>query len=248
MWRSAGERSGSVSEKVPFAEPAKPAPIKANGKAQPKAEVLVLASTLKPENHEWLWNGWLARTELHLIAGTPGVGKTTLALRMAATVSSGADWPDGKRCEPGNVLIWSGEDQPQKTILPRLLAMNADPRRILFVNSALDPERHEVRFFDPATDLPQLQSAIIEKLQGDVALIELDPISAAIVGDSHKNAEVRRSFLPLLALAKVHDCAVLGISHFAKSSENRAAIERVLGSIAFTAAPRVVLSAIRPNR
>ena len=114
------------SEKVPFAEPAKPAPIKANGKAQPKAEVLVLASTLNPENHEWLWNGWLARTELHLIAGTPGVGKTTLALRMAATVSSGADWPDGTRCEPGNVLIWSGEDQPQKTILPRLLAMNAD--------------------------------------------------------------------------------------------------------------------------
>jgi hypothetical protein len=47
---------------------------------------------------------------MHLIAGQPGAGKTTIALKAAATVSSGGQWPDGTLAEQGNVVIWSGEE------------------------------------------------------------------------------------------------------------------------------------------
>ena len=219
----------------------------AHGKEARKRRLLLPATEMRSRPHDWLWKHYLARGELHLIAGSPGVGKTTLGLKIVATVTRGELWPDGERAPAGNCIIWSGEDQIETTLRPRLQAMNADLSRIFFVGAAVDPETQRERFFDPASDLDQLRRAIIDELDGDVALILLDPISAAIVGDSHKNAEVRRSFLPVQALAADFNCAVLGITHFAKASEKRDAVERVLGSVAFTAGPRMVLVAIRPH-
>ena len=47
--------------------------------------------------------------------------------------------------------MWSGEDDPADTLIPRLLAMGADVRRIHFVGSVND--MHGRRAFDPATDV-----------------------------------------------------------------------------------------------
>jgi putative DNA primase/helicase len=64
--------------------------------------------TLRPIS--WLWKNWLARGKVHIIAGQPGVGKSTIAMKIAATVSAGGLWPDGSRAKQGKVIIWSGED------------------------------------------------------------------------------------------------------------------------------------------
>ena len=69
--------------------------------------VLVNGSTLTPQPVRWLWEYWLALGKLHILAGAPGQGKTTIALAAMATVTIGGRWPDGTRCEPGNVLMWS---------------------------------------------------------------------------------------------------------------------------------------------
>jgi crossover junction endodeoxyribonuclease RuvC len=69
-----------------------------------------------------LRDGWLAKGKLQLLAGQPGTGKTTLALALAAITSIGGVWPDGSRPAPGNVVIWSGEDDPRDTLVPRLIA------------------------------------------------------------------------------------------------------------------------------
>ncbi|MBE0629709.1 MAG: AAA family ATPase, partial [Burkholderia vietnamiensis] len=101
---------------------------------------------------------------LHILAGAPGQGKTTINLAFAATVTVGGRWPDGTRCEAGNVLIWSGEDDPADTLLPRLLAMGADPGRVFFVTATrVDGE---VVPFDPARDMVQL-TAEAERIGGD---------------------------------------------------------------------------------
>ena len=84
----------------------------------------------------WLWQHWLTCGKLHLLAGAPGQGKTTIALAMGATVSIGGRWPDGSRCAVGNVLMWSGEDDPSDTLAPRLKAMGADMDRVYFVTGA----------------------------------------------------------------------------------------------------------------
>lgn len=209
----------------------------------PGAQVLLTCgSDLRPEPIRWLWPDWLALGKLHILAGAPGQGKTTLALTMAATVTIGGRWPDKSACEAGNILIWSGEDDAADTLLPRLLAAGAERGRCYFIDGART-DGGEVEPFDPARDLQGLLQAI--QRIGGIRLLVIDPVVSAVTGDSHKNTEVRRALQPLVNLAAACDCAVLGITHFAKGGQGSDPAQRVVGSVAFTAVARVVLVAAK---
>ena len=139
------------------------------------------------------------------------------------------------------MLFWSGEDDPNDTLGPRLIANGADMSRVYFVGDVHD--QGELLPFDPAVHCEELERAAAEV--GNVRLLIVDPIVSAVAGDSHKNAEVRRSLQPLVNLATRLNCAVLGISHFTKGTTGRDPVERVTGSIAFGALARVVFAAIK---
>ena len=203
--------------------------------------MLVNGADLKPEPIRWLWPEWLALGKLHILAGAAGQGKTTINLAFAATITAGGRWPDGTRCEPGNVLIWSGEDDPADTLLPRLLAMGADRSRVFFVQGSR--VNGEELSFDPARDMTELMVAATRI--GGIKMLMVDPVVSAVAGDSHKNTEVRRALQPLVDLAAAIDCAAVGISHFSKGSGGREPTERVVGSVAFGAVARVVLVAAK---
>lgn len=207
----------------------------------PDGVMLTCGASLKPEPVRWLWGAWLARGKLHVLAGAPGQGKTTIALSMAATVTRGGLWPDGGRAPVGNVLVWSGEDDPADTLLPRLLAMDADPSRVFFVSGTRIAG--EVEAFDPARDMAALEAQALAI--GGVRLLVVDPIVSAVTGDSHKNTEVRRALQPVVDLAARLDAAAIGISHFSKGGQGSDPASRVVGSIAFTAVARVVLVAAK---
>ena len=193
---------------------------------------LIRADTVPPEAVQWLWDGWLARGKLQIAAGAPGTGKTTVALAIAATITSCGQWPDGTTATQGSVLIWSGEDGVADTLVPRLAAAGADLSRVHFVGCV------DGRPFDPAIDSEKLAKAAEEL--GDVALLIVDPIVSAVAGDSNRSAEVRRGLQPLVDLAAKLGAAVLGISHFTKGTAGRDPVERVTGSIAFGALARIV--------
>jgi RecA-family ATPase len=140
-------------------------------------------------------------------------------LDLAATISRGGKFPDKTQAQPGNVLIWSGEGGQSDTLLPRLIAANADLSRIHFVKGSQN------RVFDPAVDMPQLMQAA-EQL-GDAALLILDPIVSVVQGDSHKNAEVRRGLQPVVDLCERVGCAAIGITHLSKGTQAKI---RLIGS------------------
>jgi putative DNA primase/helicase len=207
---------------------------------------LVRATDIEAVPVQWLWHGWLARGKLTILAGDAGTGKTTLALALAATVTTGGNWPDGVRGkEAGNILMWSGEDDYADTIKPRLQAAGADMTRVFFVRSVVDPGTDEAVPFDPARDIPELERAI--QHIGGASLLIVDPIVSAVPGDMHRANDVRRALQALVNLAESRRCAVLGITHFSKGSVGASPQSRVIGSQAFSALARTVLVAAKQD-
>lgn len=204
---------------------------------------LTSASSIKPVAIRWLWPQWLARGKLTVLAEAGGSGKTTLAIGLIGTLTSGGHWPDGTHCDSrGNAIIWSSEDGASDTLVPRLIAACADLTRVHILEGRINAAG-EREPFDPATDFDLLRDAVARI--GGVSLLMLDPMVTVVRGDMHKANDVRRSLQVLVDFAETQDCAVLGISHFSKGSSASAPADRVIGSQAFSALARTVLVAAK---
>ncbi|HCS08678.1 MAG TPA: AAA family ATPase [Pseudomonas sp.] len=201
------------------------------------------AAAIKPVAIRWLWPGWLAKGKLHILAGAGGTGKTTLLIGLIATITTGGRWPDGSLCsEPGNALIWSSEDDPADTLVPRLAAAGADLSRVHIIQGRTNAQG-DADPFDPANDIALLRATANEI--GGVSLLMLDPIVSAVKGDMHKANDVRRALQGVVDFAEQNLCAVVGISHFAKGGAGSSPADRVIGSQAFSALARTVLVAAK---
>lgn len=201
--------------------------------------VLIKASDIKHRPIDWIWKGWLAAGKFHLIGGIAGTGKTTLSLSIASCISSGKLFPDGQKCEVGEVVMWSGEDDLEDTLKPRLMAMGANLDKVQFVKAYNDGQKNKA--FNPATDLQELQLKLKEIK--NIKLLIIDPIVSVITKDSHNNAETRQDLQPIVHMAQELGFAVIGITHFTKNTSGKEPVERITGSLAFGALARMVIVA-----
>ena len=202
---------------------------------------LVCAADIAPRAIQWLWPGWLAKGMLHIVAGDGGTGKTTTMLTVAATISSGGKLPDGKSAPVGNVLIWTGEDDIERVVVPRLQEAGANLRNVYIIRGVRDDEG--ARPFDPATDMRDLEAQALRI--GNVAMVLVDPIVNAVAGDSHKNSDVRRGLQPLVDLGSKVGAAIVGITHFAKNTEGKNTADRIIGSVAYKNFARLAMVAVK---
>jgi hypothetical protein len=213
-----------------------------------QAAVLTCAGNLKMEPIQWAWKHWLAKGKFHILAGAPEGGKTTLGLSLIAIISSGERWPDGTRATQQHCLLWTSEDGVSDTIIPRLTQMSADLSRVHIVakQRIWDGREWKERPFNPASDMPELIGAA-NSLEGGAGFLMIDPIVAAIgvKTNSHTNSETRIALQPVVDFAEKANCAVLGITHMTKGTIGKDPIERITGSLAFGALPRIVFVAAK---
>jgi hypothetical protein len=190
---------------------------------------------VEPEAIRWLWESRIPAGKLTLVMGDPGLGKSWIALDLAARLSSGRAWPDGAAPAPvADALILSAEDGLADTIRPRLDSLGADQCRIHYLAG--------LRVGDVDRSVTLLDIAVIEQaiVGNRVRLVTIDPLSAYLGDtDSHRDADVRALLAPLAALAERTSVAIVGIMHLTKGRE-RPAVHRAIGSIAFAAAARLV--------
>lgn len=217
------------------------APAQSSPPSPAESVMLRSAATIIPRAIDWLWPGWLSVGKLHLLAGAPGTAKTTIAMTWAAAISTGGLFPDGKRAQQGNVLIWSSEDDPRDTLIPRLIAAGADLNHVHIVESVSHSKTGK-RTFDPAKDFPLLKAAVNQI--GNVSFMVIDSVADAVAGDAGKNNQVRRALSPVKDFAEEMAIAVLGITHFNKGTSGRA-ISRIIDSVAFVGLPRIVMVAFK---
>lgn len=80
-----------------------------------KGKLVQCSSDVKPEQQEYLWKPFLAKGTFGLLVGEAGVGKTTIAIDLAARLTTNANWPDGTiNIWTGGALLSASEDSFQK--------------------------------------------------------------------------------------------------------------------------------------
>lgn len=203
-----------------------------------------------PKIQPWLWEGYIPLQTCTLFAGSGGLGKSQLLLHIAAIVSRGINFSINSlsfSVPQGNILLLSAEDDEEYTIVPRLIAADADLAKIHLIKSAVQlSDRSKDRFVRLDQDILLLQ----DKLQsmGNVKLIIIDPITAYI-GNLKENhsSEVRNFILKLNKLAKDNDLAIILNTHLRKKSGEgiSSAADEILGSIAWSSTVRSAFAIAR---
>jgi putative DNA primase/helicase len=140
-------------------------------------------------------------------------------------------------------VILSAEDDPGDTIMPRLLAANADPRLVIGIDvrevlAGGMIVRGLLRLPD---DVPALSAQLAG---GDVRLVVFDPIVSFFSGaySTLSNQDVRNALAPLRTLAEDYGVAVIAIIHLNKASEVREWSARIGESHGFQAFARSILA------
>jgi hypothetical protein len=172
------------------------------------------------------------------------MGKGQIAAFITAAVTASIPLPCDEGSAPQGDVIWfNAEDGERDTVLPRLVAAGADPKRVHFVNGARIGG--EDKTFSLVTDLRLLRKAI--KKFGNAVLVIIDPVSAYLgVGkvDGRSATDVRGILTPLKDMAEELHIAVIGIAHFNKKDDIKSALLRVSDSIAYVAAARHVYAVL----
>lgn len=206
---------------------------------EPPPEVTYL-SEIAREQVTWTWPGRIPRGKLTIIEGDPERAKSTVTLDLAARVSIGREMPDGHQLdEPGGVLLVCAEDDVADTIIPRLLAHDADLSRIATMTLKRDEQGRLIPLSIPE-DIPRLEKAVRDV---GARLVVIDPITAYLSEEinSHNDPSVRRALTPLADVAQRLRTSIVLVRHLNKDGQQRKALYRGGGSIAFSGAVRSVM-------
>lgn len=196
-----------------------------------------LASEIAPEHVAWIWPSRLPARRLTLMGGKPGEGKSAVTMDLIARLSTASPLPDGYRpSSPVTCAILSAEDDPNDTLVPRLIAARADLQRVHVLGAVYD----DLGIGRPWT-LPDDVGPLEEYVtRHGIGLVVIDPLTAFLstTVDSHRDSAVRGMLLPLAAMAKTTGCGILGVRHLRKGSSGDPR-DAGSGSLAFTAAARM---------
>lgn len=201
-------------------------------------------SEVEAKRVSWLRHPMWAMGKLSIVAGDPGLGKSTLVLDAVARVTTGRTWPEGGGGgSPRPALLLSAEDDAADTILPRVIAMGGDPHLVTILSAVREKGRR--RGLKLSVDAELLADAI---RRVNPALTVVDPLTAYLGGiDSHVDADVRAALHPLKDVAEQLGAAVVAVMHMNKK-EQGSPLYRVGGSIGFVAAARSVAYVIAHPR
>ncbi|MFO7545489.1 MAG: AAA family ATPase [Trueperaceae bacterium] len=203
---------------------------------------LVRLSDIEPKEVRWLWKPYLVRGKINNLQGEGGNMKTTIAIDIAARVTTGRSMPyTDDPLEPGNVFYFTIEDDPADTILPRFLSAEGDPTRMWTASGMVhhDPQGNPIRGVLSLAHVNEIRAGI-EEYKPD--LLVVDPVTSFLGTDvdMHRANEVRPVMEHLSVLAQEHDVTILNILHIGKGTGGSAAY-RALGSVDFANTARSVL-------
>jgi energy-coupling factor transporter ATP-binding protein EcfA2 len=185
---------------------------------------------------EWVWEDMIPEQTLTLLAGTAGIGKSTILAWITGALTRG-ELEGAFKGKPIAVGFVAAEDDLKRTLIPRLDAARANRELVTSISLLIERPNEEYKGLPTiANDLSALEAQIIEN---GIRVLIVDPVVSVMDGDSVKLSDVRRNLDRLSALGERTGCTIIAVTHFNKGSGN--ASEKITGSSAFRDTARSVL-------
>lgn len=183
---------------------------------------------------DWLWYPYLARREITILEGDPGLGKSYLAQMIGAHIVDGKKLPtvQAHKTIKGKVAYFDIENDAPTVTKRRLVDNNC--------RNLADYYQEETPFsIDDEGALDAVYEAL-ERVRPD--LVVFDTLNTYIgMADTYKASEVTQALNEFKEIAKRFNCSVIVVRHLTKNTKIKA-IYRGQGSIAATGAARVVVT------
>lgn len=190
---------------------------------------------VKEEELDFIWYPYLARGQVSILEGDPGLGKSYLAQMVAGSIATGRRLISHRKGQPritGSVIYFDMENSAGSVTKPRLVdnGFTDFSQRYFVVQQGFSIDD------DEALDL------VYEWCEEHKpALLVFDTLNMYIgKADTHKASEVAQAFSIFMKLASDFNCAVLVLRHLTKGGG--AAIYRGQGSVTFAGSARVVMT------
>jgi len=193
----------------------------------------------------WVWENWLPRGHITILAGQPGVGKSALALEICRRGLLGLDWPDRTPiAEPLEKVVYCDSEGAQAINIERMRKWGVPIETVLFWGAGglgrLQLTDHQA--------LTSMYNAIRKERIG---LVVVDSLRAALgAGLDENDSRVAAVLTPWAELARDTGIALLVVHHFRKIKDGespRASVDRLRGSGAIAAVARVILALDKPD-
>ena len=210
------------------------APIQAKEEADSGRFLFTPIEDIEEEAVTWVWYPYLARGELTILEGDPGLGKSYLAQMIGLHIVDGKRLPTVKahKAIKGKVAYFDTENSTGTVTKRRLVDNGCKNMGDYF---------QEDKFFmiDEEDALDGVYEGL-EQVRPD--LVVFDTINTYIgKADTHKASETQQALSYFTEIARRFNCAVLVLRHLTKSTKERA-LYRGQGSIAFAGLARIVLT------
>lgn len=178
----------------------------------PPLPKLISMDDVEEKDVRWLWYPYIPFGKATIMYGRGGIGKSHIAMDIAARVSTGDPWPgDDMKREPSNVLILNAEDDYEDTLKPRLRRAGANMSRV----------------FVPQSEFFVLDSIGIRQLEEwmrtmAATIVFIDPVAFYIGAkrDMNKMNEVREFTGHLSKIARNSGTAMVLIHHVKKATDD----------------------------
>ena len=201
---------------------------------EPEAVYATLADYARmASDQRWLWEGWLARGVLNVVAAEPGTGKTRFTLDMARRIYCGLPWPDGQPTglAEGSRTLWIQADRAFHEMLECARAFGLPDEAVILGSSPDDPTG------SLDLDNEETLAALAARIQSaSPVLVVIDTVGMTTGLDLYKPEGARAFFGPLMDLAASSGVAILGLTHLSKDKDplGRRIVEKARSVIKIT--------------
>lgn len=189
---------------------------------------------VEEQNIDWLWYPYLARGQVTILEGPPGLGKSYLAQMIAGHIIDGKSLPSTRerRIAPSRVLYCDLENSVA-SVTKKRITWNGFKRQGNYFQ--------EERPF--SVDDIEVMEQIEERLgKLKPAIVVFDTMNTYLGrADAFKAHEITQTMTRFRQLAEQYQCAVVLVRHLTKGSRDRDLIERGQGSMSIAGMARLII-------